>query len=261
LINFVLYFFLVAKKILFLDIVHQHKSEGVTIMKDKRYFAWQIPVFIFFLLNSVTIIGEPLIYNEISTDGELTISLELSPFNKGFVFLSEELERKAKINKEIIRKIKGELDATYALITWELFSEDEKMEIKIERTANIIYLSGIHKGKKVSKKYKIDDSSWYQDWGLGLRSFILSDSKKIDFWSINLDDLNEAKFSAVKEKDETITLGNIKESTIYVTITLQGLPAFIFTAQYWFEKREGLEVLRKINKGPFSPLWTKTLKK
>jgi hypothetical protein len=138
-------------------------------------------------------------------------------------------------------------DTAFSNLKWKCTNPEEGTDFVAERSGNVIMLSGSFKNKKVEEKYKIDEIAWYQDWGLGLKSFINSDKDSTLFWSIDPNKLRIAKFEAKKEKTEKVPVNGQDIETVYVKANLTGFLKLFWSGEMWFKKTNGTAVIYKMN--------------
>jgi hypothetical protein len=114
-------------------------------------------------------------------------------------------------------------------------------EIRLVRSHNCIQVEGTVKGRRFHKTHSIDEDPWYQEWGLGLRSFVLGAEKRHAFWSINPSDPNMiAKFEANRSAEETLVVNGEEVEAVRLKVSLPGLLAAFFSADYWFRRSDGV---------------------
>ena len=77
-----------------------------------------------------------------------------------------------------------ETDQSLSLLKWRSERSEEGTDITAVREGNRISITGMFKNEDYEKEFRINDSPWYQDWGLGLRFFINSDNDTTRFWSM-----------------------------------------------------------------------------
>lgn len=150
-------------------------------------------------------------------------------------------------------------DAKYNTLTWENRNEQNGMNIVVKRVENTLEAKGIYKGKPYEKKFKIDGEPWYQDWGLGLKAFVVSDQASAAFWSIEPNQLRVTKFKAVKGELMKIMVNGRETEALYVKVTLTGFAAVFWQAEFWFRPSDGRLLLTKMARGMGVPITTTEL--
>ena len=145
-------------------------------------------------------------------------------------------------------------DLSFAILQWDLHNSEKGADISAKRTENMIFITGQNGDKQINEKIEIDNSPWYQEWGWGLRTYIVSGKDTIRFWSLNSDFQQAMKFEAKKEKQETIELNGRKVESVYVKIRLTGAMKFLWSADMWFRKSDGAFLYSKMKNGLTGPV-------
>ncbi len=63
-----------------------------------------------------------------------------------------------------------------------------------------------------------------------------------------------ATFIVVNKGMKKTDINSQKEDTIHFVISIKGLPAFIFHADFWFKKTNNLFLRSEMPQGPFAPV-------
>lgn len=93
---------------------------------------------------------------------------------------------------------------------------------------------------------KISNLPWYQDWGLQLKEFIVSDKKSTEFWTIEPGKWRAGKFEIKKENVELIEINNQDVETIHTKISLAGwMMKMFWSGDIWFRKSDGIHIYSK----------------
>jgi hypothetical protein len=149
---------------------------------------------------------------------------------------------------------KATTDGSYATTRWVYHDFARAADITCERSENSISINGMLEGRKIQKTHAIDGNPWYQDWGLGLRGFVLGHEKTWRFWSINpADPAMIARFEATKERKESLSLNGESVETIRVRLSLPGLLSIFFRTDFWFRASDGVLVRWEFPQGPGKP--------
>ncbi len=132
-----------------------------------------------------------------------------------------------------------ELSNNYDTKSWTLTNFSKKTIINGKKEGNTIKLEKKSENNSNVKEHKIDNNPWYQSWESSLRVLLFSEEKEITFWAINPDNLNISKMKAVRENEETITIGNKNFNAVKIKAYFDG-PASIFgNLYYWYNKNNG----------------------
>lgn len=145
-------------------------------------------------------------------------------------------------------------DLSFSVLQWDFHSPEKGADISAKRTESMIFVRGQIRDKQINEKLEIDDSPWYQEWGWGLRTHIVSGKDTIHFWSLNSNFQEVVKFEAKKEKQETIELNGRKIESVYVKIRLTGATKFLWSADMWFRKSDGAFLYSKMKPGLTRPI-------
>ena len=134
-------------------------------------------------------------------------------------------------------------DSSFSTLQWMYHDAAEGTAITATRSGDTIVVDGMFKGKKIQATDRIDRDPWYQDWGIGLKSFVLGNDTTFSFWSINPNDVKQmGKFDAKKEGDESLVVNDAATETKRVRVALQGFLSLFFSADYWFRRSDGVLV-------------------
>ena len=144
-------------------------------------------------------------------------------------------------------------DSGFSSLEWEYRDKKTNTDISSKRRENIIIIKGCLKGKLIDTKLEIDDSPWFQFWGLGLKDFMVSEQESTIFWSINPDNLRINKFEAHKTGEESIEINGAQVKAIRVLVTLSGALARFWSAEYCFRVSDGRELKSEMKRAPMAP--------
>jgi hypothetical protein len=145
-------------------------------------------------------------------------------------------------------------DGSFAAAQWTYHDSARAADITCERSENSITIRGLLEGRKIGKTHAIDGNPWYQDWGLGLRRFILGHERTWRFWSINPADPGMvARFDATKEGTESLILDGSPVQTVRVKVALPGLLSIFFRTSFWFRASDGVLMRWEFPQGPGKP--------
>ena len=74
-----------------------------------------------------------------------------------------------------------DLDTDFNTRRWHISNPAEHTAVTASRTGNKIQLKGLHKGKSISKSFRLKIPFWNQTFNIGLEPFVISSSKQIKF--------------------------------------------------------------------------------
>lgn len=211
----------------------------------KSFVLISISMAAFFLTCSLN--GETRVYEE-RTKKQVTTHRFLFEESSSSYLISL---RSEKGGEQIDQKY--ELKPNLAAFSWHYENPKEKTKVTANRRGNKIFLSGLHKGEKINKTFKINELSWNQSFNIGLEKFAVSTEKSKKFWAIGTSgtgDMKISKFSVKKKGVERITLKGKEVEAVHVKISLSGLLSIFWSGSYWYRKTDGKFLRYKGKGGP-----------
>jgi len=137
-------------------------------------------------------------------------------------------------------------DNSFSTLRWAYHKLKDGTDVVFTRSENTLTGDGIYKGKKFQKVYQIDAEPWYEEWGVGLKSFVMGTENKSIFWSINPNDPNQiGKFEATRLNKQTFVINETAVEVVHVKVSLQGILSLFYSADYWFRASDGTVVRMK----------------
>jgi hypothetical protein len=137
-------------------------------------------------------------------------------------------------------------DDSLSTLRWAYHKPNDGTDVVFTRSGNTLTGDGVYKGKKFQKIYQVDAEPWYEEWGVGLRSFVMGAEKKSVFWSINPNNLNQiGKFEATRLERQTFVINKTAVEAIHVKISLQGILSLFYSTDYLFRASDGTVVRMK----------------
>lgn len=131
---------------------------------------------------------------------------------------------------------------------------------KNEATEYVFFLrKGILTAKgKINNKYLMKKHSltspWIQQFGFGLKNFVLSKNFSMKFCLLNPQDFSLQKMVAKKEDKETISVKGKTYETQKVIVTLPGFKSLFWKAELWFDSKTGDLIKYMATQGPKTPM-------
>ena len=204
----------------------------------------------FLFLISCNLVFSNLIYtyNEFTNGKKTTTTWEIDEDDKN-------LELIGKDNTSITT-LKCSKDFEISKFTYK--SKIDPTEYVFSINKNVLIAKGKVNNKTLSKQYSIN-SPWIQQFGFGLKSFILSKHSSLRFYLINPEDFSIQKMIASKERIESITINEKTYQTQKINVTLQGFKSMFWKAKLWFDSKTGDLLKYVANKGPNTPTTTMLL--
>lgn len=146
-------------------------------------------------------------------------------------------------------------DSAYYCQLWEYSCPTKNTNFVAERKNNVIHLVGTLEGLEIDKKIKISNLPWIQFWEYSIKNMIESNNNSMKFISIDADKPKKTATFKVKNKGmQEININNQEENAIHFVVSIKGLPALIFHADFWFRKTDNLFIRSEMPQGPFAPI-------
>lgn len=137
----------------------------------------------------------------------------------------------------------------YKLYKYVKKSKSTATEIEFSLENNILQARGKVNNLNLSKRH-VFKTPWVQQFGFGLKPFVLSNQPSMEFSFITPKDFSLQKMIAKKEGREYISSHGKKYETQKVTITLTGFKSKFWKARLWFDITTGDLVKYAANQGP-----------
>jgi hypothetical protein len=123
-------------------------------------------------------------------------------------------------------------------------------DITLERSGNIITVTGIFNNEKIETTIKINELPWHQELNTGFSGFIISDKESALFWMVDGSSMKKAfGFKLEKNKIETIELNgrNTESVKTWLGPSSKILKLIWEGGTIWFRKSDGISVRRIMN--------------
>ena len=180
--------------------------------------------------------AQTLLYKESTSEKDFIREIAIRKLENGY------LVKTTTVNKD---EMTYNTDASFSVLKWKYYNHENGTDISAERLENEIYITGQLNNKKYEKKLKIENLPWYQEWGLGLKSFIVSDKNSTSFLSLSQNNLKIYKFEAKRDKIEIINVNGKESESVYVKITFTGWMKIFGHQDKWFRKSDGTYIYGK----------------
>lgn len=151
------------------------------------------------------------------------------------------------------------IDENSATYKFEYNNPEKKISFIAERKGNVIHIKGNKMGKEIETDVKINDNPWYQSWEFCFKNFVISEDKRISFWSVD-----EAAFKAIKfdlkKEDKELIIDGAKIDAQYIKMTMPGFFALFWHANFWYSLRDSRMIYYSaVEGGPGTPETIKVL--
>lgn len=146
-------------------------------------------------------------------------------------------------------------NTSYYCQIWEYIGAGNNTEFVAERLADVIHLEGTFKGQKIDEKIETSNLPWIQFWEYGIINMLESEKSSMEYISIDPGKPEKIRIFIVKKKGvQEIEINDQKEDAIHLVITIKGIPAFIFHADYWMRSTDYLFLRSEMPQGPLAPI-------
>ena len=140
---------------------------------------------------------------------------------------------------------------------WSVKDPAQKIDLQVTRRGNKLLMTGLFKGKTISREVSIDGAPWYQALSLSLRQFTNPNRDHLEFWSIRPDTLDVHKLQVTRSDEEQVDMEGTMTRAIKLKIQLTGLKSMFWSCHYWLRKKDGLFIRYQGPSGP--PGWPETI--
>jgi hypothetical protein len=184
-------------------------------------------------------------YLETTDDNQIEYNYSVTKIATGFLIELSSANKKEKCFT----------DSAYYCQLWEYSCPANNTRFTAERKNNLISLAGTLEGQKIDKKIKISNLPWLQFWEYGITNMIESNNDSMKFISIDANKPKKTATFKVKNKGiQKLDINNQEEDAIHFVVSIKGLPAFIFQADFWFRKADNLFLRSEMPQGPTAPI-------
>ena len=181
-------------------------------------------------------------YEEQTGNKKSYLTWTLEETDKSIDIVGEEEEGTTTIN----------LTKNFVINKYAFKSKIEPTDYEFSFDGNTLTAKGKVNNLSISKEHPIQ-TNWIQQFSFGLRSFVLSKQKSINFCLITPDDFSLQYMVAKKEGHEYVSSNGKKYQTLKVILTLPGIKGMFWKARLWFDVSSGILVKYSANKGPNTP--------
>ena len=119
-------------------------------------------------------------------------------------------------------------------VSWQLTDPALALDLRAERTADVIRVAGRLKGREVTRELRVDAAPWYQIFGPGIADLLSPDGGRMEFWVLNPDDLATHKMLARKAGTERREIAGVLVDTFKIHFSPAGALAPFWGADFWY---------------------------
>ncbi len=200
-----------------------------------------VAIILFLVVGGTSVtFGKTLVYKEVSSDKNITTEVIINELKNGY-----EIKKVASDKYEETTYT----DQSFSTLKIDMY-HPEHGTVLAERRGDKVFITINPKGKDGISKKEVKISSdlpWYQDWGLQLKSFIMSDNISTEFWSMEPGKWRAGKFEIRKENIEVIEINGQKIEAIHAKASLSGWRKMLWSGDMWFRKSDCIFLLSKMN--------------
>lgn len=184
------------------------------------------------------IVRKQLTYEAVDSETNNTI-------DKTFVYITEQPGGKIFVQWFLVKKdfpLVEEylLNEQWETLQWQSSLSNVGTQYSGEKQGKTLVLKGRFKNKDFSKTIVLkDDLPFYYNPKLGLKGFVLSEQKKMEFWGFRTDELTEFRMKAQKKGIHPITLNGETFDALKVYWSATGLGEQFFNRTYYFRLSDG----------------------
>ncbi len=131
------------------------------------------------------------------------------------------------------------LDKNRSTISWRRRVDSENTDISAVRLGSRVRVWGSYRGKPYERFHEIGDLPWYQLHEVSYEDLYASGRTEARFWTIDRKTLKPNEFRAERGEAETITIGGKAVAAVGYSLTVSGVPSFIFHSRFWLRKSDG----------------------
>ncbi len=179
-----------------------------------------------FMLQAAVLLADPGVVRYLETHGTKSTVVELRIEKNG---ASMDVISSGGSAADRTRWVPGT-----GTVSWQETDTEAGTDLSAERNGNTIRLTGVLKGKKVSRDVRIDDAPWYQIFGPAIADLLPPELPRREFWVVNPDDLAPHKMLASRAGTDRIDLTGRKLDSYKVHFSPAGALAPFWGADFWY---------------------------
>jgi hypothetical protein len=147
-----------------------------------------------------------------------------------------------------------ETDSSRAVLRWTMDNPSEGISFTAYLSGKKIMLNGTFKHKSVKKEYDTGGKPWFMLQYFSLSELAGSGNSRMEFYAINPLSLEGSILEAVRVGAESVMVDGTKLWGLKIRVSLTGLLAPFWSANFWFNQDYHPVCLRfEMNKGPGTP--------
>jgi hypothetical protein len=179
----------------------------------------------------------------VASSGALETTLDWKVGDKTVVF-SESIRPKGTGLSAIVTTNIGEydslsMDSRRSTLEWSRRYESEGTDLSASRSGSMVRVKGTYKGKPYDRTHDFGSLPWYQFQEISYEELFSSGEETSLFWTIDRSSLKPSLFKAHRGGAVAIEVMGAKVEAIGYDLTVNGVPAFIFTSHFWLRDSDG----------------------
>lgn len=186
--------------------------------------------------------GETLYFREQTGDEVVYLESSEEPAGSGLLLRSES-------DRGDVHEVR--VDGDLHTRQWHYVSRENRIDYIARLRGDEIVIEGMNEGEAVDERRELrDDDPWIQSIEKSLEAFVLSDNDRMEFWTIQPDNLSLRKLLARRSGPETIEVDGESVEAWRVRISLPGVGSVFWGAKYWYRTSDGQFVRYEGTRGP-----------
>lgn len=186
--------------------------------------------------------GETLYFREQTGDEVVYLVSSEEPAGPGFLLRSES-------DRGDMHEVR--VDENLHTQRWRYISRENRVDYTARLRGDEIVIEGVNEGETVNERKRLrDDDPWIQSIEKSLETFVLSNDDRMEFWTIQPDNLSLRKLLARRSGPETIDVDGEPVEAWRVRISLPGIGSIFWGAEYWYRTSDGQFVRYEGTRGP-----------
>jgi hypothetical protein len=125
-------------------------------------------------------------------------------------------------------------------VSWQQVDTRQGSSLTAERTGDRIRVTGVLKGREVTREIKVDSAPWYQVFGPLLSELLPPGMSQREFWVVDPDDLAPHKMLVRRASIESVEVGGARLEAIRVHFSPAGALAPFWGADFWYRARDAV---------------------
>lgn len=131
------------------------------------------------------------------------------------------------------------MDTQRSVLEWQRTDPVEGMDIEAVRQGEKVTVKGTYKGKPYNKTHNFGTLPWYVLQEASYEELYKRGQTTVKFWAIDRKRLSASEFKAEKLEDENIFIMGKHILAVKYSLSVSGVPLFLFQAHFWLRKTDG----------------------